>query len=504
MGSLEEAEIDLYAVLGVSRTAREIEIRRAYRNLITREHPDKGGDAQRFTLIQRAYDILGNDSKRKMYDSTGRMDKTVDEEFMDSFGGGAFRDKARQQKVEKESMAEQLTVRQTEAFQSHTSGFEAWMRSRGDSVTTFTADNAADQFGVVKSSYEAVPLPSIRAYQARCKALGQPKESLDLECEPIPQALEWGEVLVSIRAAPLNPADLYDVKTGGAHDNGSESLTTPFVAGNDGMGVVVKVGPGVKNLQENDWVLPFKPHLGTWRSLAVLKEKDTLKIPVDLMPVEYAAMMRELCVAYRLLEDYGDLRPGDTVILNGANGSIGQVVIQLCHLLKLRSVAVVRDLGNMERLSPWLKTLGASEVLVDTGSLKKELEKNKYFAKPKLALDCIGGQSAVRLADTLDDSGQLVIYGCMSGKAPSWPWNQWVFKQMQVNGFNLRRWMKDNKKKIPPMMEAIAKLVNADKLRVTYTEYELGTEFDEALDHALEEGRSTKILLKVKDIGVTY
>ena len=88
---------------------------------------------------------------------------------------------------------------------------------------------------------------------------------------------------------------------------------------------MVKVGPGVKNLQENDWVLPFMPHLGTWRSLAVLKEKDTLKIPVDLMPVEYAAMMRELCVAYRLLEDYGDLRPGDTVILNGANGTIGQV-----------------------------------------------------------------------------------------------------------------------------------------------------------------------------------
>ena len=91
------------------------------------------------------------------------------------------------------------------------------------------------------------------------------------------------------------------------------------------LGFVVKVGPGVKNLQENDWVLPFMPHLGTWRSLAVLKERDTLKIPVDLMPVEYAAMMRELCVAYRLLEDYGDLRSGDTVILNDANGTIGQV-----------------------------------------------------------------------------------------------------------------------------------------------------------------------------------
>ena len=96
-----------------------------------------------------------------------------------------------------------------------------------------------------------------------------------------------------------------------------------------------QVGPGVKNLQENDWVLPFVPHLGTWRSLAVLREKDTLKIPVDLMPIEYAAMSRELCVAYRLLEDHGDLKPGDTVILNSANSTVGQVVIQLCHLLKL-------------------------------------------------------------------------------------------------------------------------------------------------------------------------
>ena len=44
---VDEASVDLYAVLGVSRQSKDIEIRRAYRNLITREHPDKGGDAQR-------------------------------------------------------------------------------------------------------------------------------------------------------------------------------------------------------------------------------------------------------------------------------------------------------------------------------------------------------------------------------------------------------------------------------------------------------------------------
>ena len=44
--------------------------------------------------------------------------------------------------------------------------------------------------------------------------------------------------------------------------------------------------------------------------------------------------------------------------------------------------------------------------------------------------------------------------------------------------------MKENKKKTPKMMETLAKLVNANKIAVEYTEYELSTEFDEALEHA--------------------
>ena len=63
--------------------------------------------------------------------------------------------------------------------------------------------------------------------------------------------------------------------------------------------------------------------------------------------------------------------------------------------------------------------------------------------------------------------------------------------------------MKENKKKTPKMMETLAKLVNANKIAVEYTEYELSTEFDEALEHAREKHRKTKILLKITDIGST-
>ena len=47
-----------------------------------------------------------------------------------------------------------------------------------------------------------------RFLQVRCKEAGAPKEVLSVGSEAIPPALEWGEVLLSIRATPINPADL--------------------------------------------------------------------------------------------------------------------------------------------------------------------------------------------------------------------------------------------------------------------------------------------------------
>ncbi len=83
-------------------------MRRAYRNLITRAHPDKGGDAATFARIQRAYDVLSDDGKRASYDETGTFEKSVEEELLDEFGGGVFRDKMKEEEARKESLAEAL------------------------------------------------------------------------------------------------------------------------------------------------------------------------------------------------------------------------------------------------------------------------------------------------------------------------------------------------------------------------------------------------------------
>lgn len=66
---------DLYAILGVSKTASQEEIKKAYRALAFKYHPDRNpGDKsaeEKFKEINDAYDVLGDEAKRKQYDMQG-------------------------------------------------------------------------------------------------------------------------------------------------------------------------------------------------------------------------------------------------------------------------------------------------------------------------------------------------------------------------------------------------------------------------------------------------
>ena len=62
---------DLYDVLKVNRQADVKDIKKSYFELAKANHPDKGGDTEKFKEIQNAYDVLSDSQKRQMYDMTG-------------------------------------------------------------------------------------------------------------------------------------------------------------------------------------------------------------------------------------------------------------------------------------------------------------------------------------------------------------------------------------------------------------------------------------------------
>ena len=67
---------DFYSVLGLDKNASETDIKKAYKQLALKTHPDKNIDnvkeaGEKFQIIKEAYDVLSNKEKREIYDKYG-------------------------------------------------------------------------------------------------------------------------------------------------------------------------------------------------------------------------------------------------------------------------------------------------------------------------------------------------------------------------------------------------------------------------------------------------
>jgi len=114
----------LYELLGVPKTATGTEIKKAYRNLAKKAHPDKGGDIEKFKEINMAYEILANEDKRTTYDKYG-LEGIKDgggpagfEDIFGSFFGGGGRGRQRQDNGAKKTkpMMQEVTIKLEDSF----------------------------------------------------------------------------------------------------------------------------------------------------------------------------------------------------------------------------------------------------------------------------------------------------------------------------------------------------------------------------------------------------
>uniref|UniRef100_A0A182P7I4 Enoyl-[acyl-carrier-protein] reductase, mitochondrial n=1 Tax=Anopheles epiroticus TaxID=199890 RepID=A0A182P7I4_9DIPT len=282
---------------------------------------------------------------------------------------------------------------------------------------------------------------SVMAKVLRYGEFGEPGKVLQLQEEPVPDPKQ-GEVLIKTLGAPINPADIntiqgkYPVKP-----------AFPAVGGNECVGEVLAIGgngSGSGSLKVGDRVVPFSTGLGTWRSHAIYGANQLMKVPASIGVAEAATITVNPCTGYRMLKDFVALKPGDTVIQNGANSACGQAIIQLCRAWNVECVGIVRDRPEFAQLKDYLKGLGAAEILTEEELRTTKLFKDGIFRKPKLALNCVGGKNALELSRQLDQAGVMVTYGGMSREPVTVPTASLIFKDLRFVGFWMTRWTKEN------------------------------------------------------------
>lgn len=304
---------------------------------------------------------------------------------------------------------------------------------------------------------------------------GSPTEVLKMGDLGSTKAPGAGEVSVKMLAAPLNTSDFNMVE-------GTYGIKAklPAVGGNEGVGVVTGVGSSVTGVQENDWVIPSVPGFngaGTWREDVVVKADDVLKVPNDI-PVPYAATLSvNPATAYRLLRDFGSLKPGDVIMQNGANSMVGLAVIQMAKEMGVKTVNIVRsDRPDLEKTLRLLNNYGGDvnvpDTYVGTPAFKEIMA--GMGGPCNVAYNCVGGDVVLDMARSLPKGATIITYGGMSKKAVELPADLLTKKALNMEGFWMSEWnTKASKSERESMLGDIAAMVKAKKLSFLYEMHDL-------------------------------
>lgn len=321
----------------------------------------------------------------------------------------------------------------------------------------------------------------MRMKRAFAVAFGEPAHSVRVqEVErPRPGA---DEVLVQVRAAPVNPADL--LLLSGRH---LVRPSLPAPVGIEGAGVIEELGAEVRGWQVGQKVaLPFG---GTWSELVCVPASALVAVPPELSLQQAAMLCVNPLTAWLLLEG---LAPGAVVVQNAAASALAGMVRALAAARGLSTIDVVRRPEQAERL----RALGARRVLVGDEELGARVRASAGGALADRGLDAVAGEATGRLAAAVRDEGSVICYGLLGGDSVVLPAREVVFRGLQLRGVSrlreLARWTAVERTETMARLSAlVAQGMLAAEVEASYPLHAVA----EAVAHAERPGRSGKILI---------
>lgn len=258
-------------------------------------------------------------------------------------------------------------------------------------------------------------------------------DALNLADVPEPTA-GAGEVVLRVKLAALNPADRYL-----AEGMYPARPALPHSLGRDGLGVVERVGPGVKDWRVGDKAVLIRSEVGVNRPGAFAEKvavpaESLARVPDGWTDEQASCAALVYITAWQALTQFGELSKDSIVLITGASGGVGIASLHLARSLGLVPVALSRGTSKIDAL----KQHGADLVL-DPGDSQwtKKLKTHLGDRRVDLAVDNVGGELFNDVLKTLGENGRVSCVGRLAGPVPQLNTADLFFRRIQIRGVSI-------------------------------------------------------------------
>jgi len=282
-----------------------------------------------------------------------------------------------------------------------------------------------------------------------------------------PDVLEWGsfelaepgprEVRVRVRAVALNHLDLWTRR-----GLPNVKYEFPWRLGSDVAGEVEALGPGARGVAVGQRVM-LNPGIscgvcarclagddnlcakykilgentqGAYARHVVVPDTNLVPIPESLSFTDAAAIPLVFITAWQMVERRGEVRPGQTVLVQAAGSGVSSAAIQMCKLLGARVIATTGTDAKAERA----RALGADEVInYATHDFVAECKRLTGKRGVDVVIEHVGGEVFSKSVIAAAWGGRVVTCGATAGFLPEVDLRQIFFRQVQVLGSTMGR-----------------------------------------------------------------
>ena len=229
--------------------------------------------------------------------------------------------------------------------------------------------------------------------------------------ERLVRAPERGEVVVAMEATGLSYAEVQMLR--GKYPG---QPAFPFVPGYDLVGRVVAGGEGVDATLAGRRVATLTG-VGAWAEHVVVRAEQLLVVSEDLDAAEVDSLIVNGTTAYKMLHRVARVQPGQTIVVLGAGGGVGTLLVQLA---RLHGVHVIGTCKPAQRAA--VEALGAQVVEYTRGQVREDVRAIAPNGVDAV-FDHVGGENLESSYAMLRPGGFLVNYGntsALKSEAPPW------------------------------------------------------------------------------------